>query len=86
MILNFIEKNKTLILNTYRSLDPDFLMEKLKSFILPVIVMVGKSVAPNANKENIDFTAEMYTYALIGLSTNWAKNGLPEEDLSLIHI
>ena len=43
--------------------------------------MVGKSVAPNANKENIDFTAEMYTYALIGLSTNWAKNGLPEEDL-----
>ena len=81
LILNFIVKNKTLVLNTYRSLDPDFLMEKLKSFMLPVIVMVGKSIAPNADKEEIDFTAEMYTYALIGLSTDWAKKGLPEEYL-----
>lgn len=79
LILDFIINNRTLILNTYHSLDLNFLEQKLKSFIKPIIIRVGSSIAPNAANEEIEFSAEVYTYSLLGLCIEWANRGLPED-------
>jgi len=78
MILEYVQSNRELCMNTYRSLA----REHLESFLHEVLYgLLGDVVDEIAGaqplaKENRDFITRFYSYAFAGVLLEWIKSGM----------
>lgn len=91
-ILDYLNDNKKIILNIYKTIDRDYienhLIKEVTTLILNVIDEVGANVeVSNINKNKI---AKFYEIALVGIILDWIKNEMKTdprvivEDLNII--
>lgn len=80
LLLDYIIKNKSLILNTYHSLDQEYAENKIKECVKPIIFdIIKKYSSADTPEEDLNFISDLYSYSLIGLLIDWLHNDLSEE-------
>lgn len=83
LLLDYIIENKSLIINTYHSLDQDYAENKIKDCVKPIIYDIIKSYSSdNISEEDLNFISDLYSYSLIGLLIDWLHSDLSEEYIS----
>jgi len=79
LLLNYILENKSLILNTYHSLDQVYAENKIKECVKPIILNIIKSSSDCISEEDLNFISDLFSYSLIGLLLDWLHSDLSEE-------
>jgi probable dihydroxyacetone kinase regulator len=78
LILEWIMDNKQFVMNTYRSINRDYLENFMFNWFYPLLLDVTKTQAEKSNvsEENKAFIARFYTFALIAISLDWVQSGM----------
>jgi len=86
LILNWMQDNRQLVINTFRSVSRDYLETFLYDWLFPMIfeVVDTLSTALNVKKENKEFIARFYTLSLVAISLDWVRTGLKEPPESIV--
>lgn len=85
-ILNYIQENKTFVLNTFNSVSREYLERYLynETYILLMGVIEEKSKYIMVREKDKMFIADFYKYAFTGLILNWVKRGMKENPTDII--
>lgn len=80
-VLDDLVGEKQFILNTYHSLNRRQLDQFMQRLIRPALVAYAAEAAEKngAGREDIDFVADMCTYAIVGIITEWFASGLTDK-------
>lgn len=77
-IMKWAQKNKSIILNTYRSVQREyveiFMYRVLYQYIIKVVNTEAKHL--NVTKEQCAFVAQFYTLAINAVSLEWIRTGM----------
>ncbi|MCR6097691.1 TetR/AcrR family transcriptional regulator [Salipaludibacillus agaradhaerens] len=79
-VLNYIETNKKIVMNTYHSLEREHLEEYLYRFVYSLMIDVINEQAKGirVTEENKQFIADFYKYAFVGIVIEWIGEGMKE--------
>jgi probable dihydroxyacetone kinase regulator len=79
-VLNYIETNKKVVMNTYHSLEREHLEEYLYRFVYTLMINVINEQAKGilVTEENKQFIADFYKYAFVGIVIEWIGEGMQE--------
>jgi len=79
-IFQYLQRNKPLILNTYRSIGRESLEQYLYKAVYGFIYDVVRKEAENKEvpQEDIEFFADFYKYAFVGIVLDWVRTGMKE--------
>ena len=79
-VLDDLVGERQFILNTYHSLDRRQLDQFMQRLIRPALVTFAAEAAEkkDVGREDIDFVADMCTYALVGIITEWVASSLTD--------
>ncbi|MCR6109538.1 TetR/AcrR family transcriptional regulator [Bacillus sp. A301a_S52] len=79
-VLNYIESNKKVVMNTYHSLEREHLEEYLYRFVYNLMIDVINEQAKGiyVTEENKQFIADFYKYAFVGIVIEWIGEGMKE--------
>jgi Transcriptional regulator len=80
LIMDWTEDNKNLVINTYRSINRDYLETFTYQALFPMLCDVVEELAKgrNVTKENKEFIARYYSLSLISITLDWVKKGMIE--------
>lgn len=80
LILDWMQDNRQLVVNTFRSINREYLEIFMYNWLFPMLYeVVGKlAVGLNVKKENKEFIARFYTLSLIAISLDWVRTGMKE--------
>ena len=78
--MDWTEDNKSLVINTYRSINRDYLETFTYQALFPMLCDVVEELAKgkNVTKENKEFIARYYSLSLISITLDWVKKGMIE--------
>ena len=84
-IMKWAQKNKSIILNTYRSVQREyveiFMYRVLYQYIIKVVNTEAKNL--NVTKEQCAFVAQFYTLAINAVSLEWIRTGMNDNPESI---
>jgi probable dihydroxyacetone kinase regulator len=86
LILNWMLENKSLVVNTFRSISREYLETFMYNWLFPMFVEVVDKLSANLNvqKSNKEFIARFYTLAFIAISLDWVRTGMKETPEAMI--
>lgn len=86
LILNWMLNNKSLVVNTYRSISREYLETFTYNWLYPMLVEVVNKLAAylNVQKNNKEFIARFYTLAFIAISLDWVRTGMKETPETIV--
>jgi probable dihydroxyacetone kinase regulator len=79
-ILDWMQSNKQLVVNTFRSISREYLETFMYNWLFPMLYDVVKKLASDlaVSTENKKFIARFYTLSLIAVSLDWVRTGMKE--------
>ncbi|MDU0968934.1 MAG: TetR/AcrR family transcriptional regulator [Actinomycetaceae bacterium] len=79
-ILHWMQNNHQLVVNSYRSVNREYLESFTRKAIEPLFidVMLGLSKGRQVNEDDLWFITRFYTTALIALTLDWVSRGMTE--------
>ncbi|UTR13573.1 TetR family transcriptional regulator C-terminal domain-containing protein [Salipaludibacillus sp. LMS25] len=79
-VLNYIENNKPVVMNTYHSLGREHLERYLYRFVFKLMINVINEQAKglSVTEDNKRFIADFYKYAFVGIVIEWIREGMEE--------
>lgn len=85
-IFQYLQQNKPLILNTYRSIGRESLEQYLYKAVYGFIYAVVRKEAENKQipQEDVEFFADFYKYAFVGLVLDWVRGGMKEPPTEIV--
>jgi probable dihydroxyacetone kinase regulator len=85
-IFEYLQRNKPFIINTYRSIGRDFLEQYLYKAVYGFIYDVVKNEADRKNipQGDIEFFADFYKFAFVGLVLEWVRTGMKEPPTQIV--
>jgi len=80
LIMDWTEDNKNLVINTYRSINRDYIETFTYQALYPMLCDVVEELAKgkDVSKESREFIARYYSLSLIAITLDWVKNGMKE--------
>ena len=86
-ILQWIERNDRLAINTLKSINRDVLESFLQDSLNPSIrqVVAQQAADLRVKEEDKAFIARFYTLSLVALSLDWLQRGMQESPETLVH-
>ena len=82
-ILDYMQENRSLVLNVYHSVNRVQLEDHLKSWLKPILSSIVNEVAQSMeiSQENRDFVADVYVLMMIGFFMEWMEYDMPKDKL-----
>ncbi len=86
-IFELIKKDKPFILNIYHNVSLEILENYLYRLVYPLLLNVVKEKAKGytVRDEDLEFIANFYKYAFVGIVLNWIKTDLKEEPKEIVN-
>lgn len=86
LILDWIQSNRQLVINTYRSIRREYLETFIYNWLFPMLYDVVEKLAVGlyVKKENKEFIARFYTLSLIAISLDWVRTGMKETSEDIV--
>ena len=86
-IFKAVRENKPFILNVYHSVSREQIETYLYqlTYQLMIDVVEEKAVGLRVSTEDMDFIADFYKYALVGLMLDWIKKDMREDPQDLVN-
>lgn len=80
-IFLYVQDNDKFCMNTFRSLARDHLDNFLYEITFELLIKVVNEIADGleVDKQKMKFIANFYSFAFIGILTNWMKEGMKED-------
>jgi AcrR family transcriptional regulator len=81
LLLNWLKKNQALVINTYRSIQRDYVESFMNRVLYPYIIKVVEDQAAglNVTPKQKEFIARFYTLAFNAISLEWIRNGMQDQ-------
>jgi probable dihydroxyacetone kinase regulator len=85
-IFDHLQKNKSFVTNAYRSIGRDSLEQYLYQAVYGFILDVVKKEAEKKKvpTEDVEFFADFYKYAFVGLVLEWVRTDMKEDPKELV--
>lgn len=85
-IFEYLQRNKTFVINTYRSIGREFLEQYLYKAVYGFIYDMVKMEAEQKDipQEDIVFFADFYKFAFVGLVLEWVRTGMKESPVEIV--
>lgn len=86
LILDWMQSNRQLVINTYRSIRREYLETFIYNWLFPMLYDVVEKLAVGlyVKKENKEFIARFYTLSLIAISLDWVRTGMKETSEDIV--
>ena len=86
-LLNWLKGNKSLVINTYKSIQRDYIEIFMNSVLLDYIKPVVNEQSKGLNVKEIqkDFIAKFYTLSFNSIALDWIKNGMKENTKDIVN-
>lgn len=86
IIFSYVKENAKFCLNTFHSVGKEHLNDFLYDVTYELLINVVKEIAKDKNvkEKDLKFIADFYSFAFIGILTNWMKEGMKEEPLVIV--
>ncbi|MCJ7690256.1 MAG: TetR family transcriptional regulator C-terminal domain-containing protein [Clostridiaceae bacterium] len=86
-ILNYLQENRKMVFNTYKSIDRDSLENHLYNEIFNLILAVVNELAKDLNVSDEDkkHVAEFYKIIFAGIVIDWIKNNMVEDPVEIVN-
>lgn len=80
LLLNWMQNNRRLVVNTFRSISREYLETFIYSQLYPMFYAVVDKLAVSltVQEENKAFIARFYTLSLVAISLDWVRTGMKE--------
>ena len=85
-IFQYLQRNRLFVINTYRSIGRDSLEQYLYKAVYVFIYDIVKKEADweNVSQEEVEFFADFYKYAFVGLVLEWVRTEMREPPTMLV--
>lgn len=85
-MIDYMQENRSLILNVYHSVNRVQLEDHLKTWLRPIMVNIVKEESEGLaiSQENLDFLTEIYVMLMLGLFMEWVDHDMPKGKLKLL--
>ena len=82
-ILDYMQENRSLVLNVYHSVNRVQLEEHLKSWLKPILSSIVNEVAQSMeiSQENREFVTDVYVLMMVGFFMEWMEYDMPKDKL-----
>ena len=82
-ILDYMQENRSLVLNVYHSVNRVQLEDHLKSWLKPILSSIVNEVAQSMeiSQENRDFVTDVYVLMMVGFFMEWMEYDMPKDKL-----
>lgn len=82
-ILDYMQENRSLVLNVYHSVNRVQLEDHLKSWLKPILTSIVSEVAQSmeVSQENRDFVTDVYVLMMVGFFMEWMEYDMPKDKL-----
>ena len=86
LILDWMQSNRQLVVNTFRSINREYLETFMYNWLFPMLYDVVEQLASglNVKKENKEFIAHFYTLSLTAISLYWVRTGMKETPETIV--
>ena len=80
-ILDYMQENRSLVLNVYHSVNRVQLEDHLKSWLKPILSSIVNEVAQSMeiSQENRDFVTDVYVLMMVGFFMEWMEYDMPKD-------
>ncbi|MDO3411231.1 TetR/AcrR family transcriptional regulator C-terminal domain-containing protein [Saccharibacillus sp. CPCC 101409] len=85
-IFEYVLDNRNFVLNTYHSVNREYLERYLHQETVALLmgVIEEKAAGMNVREDDKAFIAHFYKYAFVGLVLDWLKNGMKEQPHDIV--
>ncbi|GKX29706.1 TetR family transcriptional regulator [Vallitalea longa] len=87
IIFSYVKDNAKFCLNTFNSVGREHLNDFLYNITFKILVDIVKEITADKNikEEELKFVADFYSFAVIGILTNWMKEGMKQEPKEIVN-
>lgn len=77
-------ENRTIVLNTYRSLDRSYITHRMMNSARPIMAQEVKRAAVkfDVTQEQVEFIGDLLTMCLVNIFLNWLDMGMPSRTMN----
>ena len=82
-ILDYMQENRSLVLNVYHAVNRVQLEDHLKSWLKPILSSIVNEVAQSMeiSQENREFVTDVYVLMMVGFFMEWMEYDMPKDKL-----